>query len=86
MAKNEEKVMPIARLRCGAVSVSIWENKGKKDGKEYNIKSVTMQRSYKDEKGEWKNSESFSGSDILVLSRLLVIAHEKFNINAEDAE
>lgn len=63
---------PLATLRDGPVKVTIWENQGEK-GVWY---SVDPGRTYTDKDGKKKTAESFSGTDILKISRLLNRAYE----------
>lgn len=59
-------MQPIKKFRAGAVSVSIWQNcKAFDDGKpETVVQSVSVQRAFKDAKGEWQHSESFRKTDL----------------------
>lgn len=62
MAKDFKK--PIAKFRAGAMSISIWENSGSKDGKKFSFKTASLQRSYKVD-NVWKNENlSLRASDI----------------------
>lgn len=54
-----EKKKPIEQIRQGAVVASIWENEGKQ-GRFYKF---TLERLYTTAAGDWKSSNSFSGSD-----------------------
>lgn len=64
------KVMPVHKLRCGALEVAVWQKESDK-GPWY---TVTMSRSYK--QGEaWKQSDSFGDDDLLLLAKLLDQAH-----------
>jgi hypothetical protein len=61
---------PAHKIRSGALEVTIWKNDGDK-GAWY---SVTPRRSYK--QGEkWKETDSFGFDDLLVLAKLLDLAH-----------
>ena len=53
--------VPIKKFNAGAVQIAIWENEGK-EGNPYN--TVSLQKSYKDSKGEWKNNGSLKVNDI----------------------
>jgi hypothetical protein len=58
---------PVKTFKQGGVEVSVWRNAGEK-GDMYN---TTIRNSYKDEKsGEWKETSSFSPTDLAVLSQL----------------
>ncbi len=70
--KAEKPVLPEKKFRAGAVSATIWRNERQKDGQVFSYPSISLDRSYKDQSGEWKNSSSLRAADIpkavLVLS------------------
>jgi hypothetical protein len=58
---------PVKTLKQGGVEVSIWKNSTEK-GDMFN---TTIRNSYKDDKtGEWKETASFSPTDLAVLAQL----------------
>lgn len=58
---------PVKSFRQGGVKVDVWRNAGQ-NGDMYN---TTISNSYKDEStGEWKDTKSFSPTDLAVLSQL----------------
>ena len=59
----EESKGPKWKLNVGEVSVAVWENVIKKDGREFPVQNVTIQRRYKDGE-EWKSSQSFRPADL----------------------
>lgn len=61
---------PAHTIRSGGIEVTVWRNNGEKAP----WYSVTMKRTYK--KGEeWKQTDSYAGDDLLLLSKLLDQAH-----------
>lgn len=64
---------PIAKIRDGALAATIWENEGEK-GKFY---TVDFSRTFTDGKGKIKNSNSFSGTEVLRISRLAAKAYDE---------
>jgi hypothetical protein len=68
------------------VTAAIWRNE--KDGRSFY--SVSFQRSYKDEKGKWRNSESFGAGDLLLLAKVADAAHSEVqklrDANREDQQ
>jgi len=65
---------PVAHLRLSPVAAAIWKNQTA-EGKAFY--SVTFSRTYKDKAGAWQHADSFSGSDLLLLSKLADQAHTK---------
>jgi hypothetical protein len=59
---------PVKTFKQAGVEVSVWRNTTDQGADLYN---ATIRKSYKDEKsGEWKESSSFSPTDLAVVSQL----------------
>lgn len=71
MAEKGKK--PIFKVRSGGISASLWENTVKKDGKEFNFKTVTLQRSYTKDEGKTFENENinFRPQDLIKLLTVL---------------
>jgi hypothetical protein len=71
-AANDEEgqrtgARPAATFKQGGVELSVWRNKTEK-GDMFN---TTIRNSYKDDaSGEWKDTSSFSPTDLAVLAQL----------------
>jgi len=52
---------PIKKYRYGNIELSVWANETK-DGKPYF--AFTIQKNYKNNTGEWKQSNSFNSADL----------------------
>ena len=63
---------PISEVRIGRVKAAIWPN-GTEGRTRHN---VTFSRLYKDG-DEWKNTQSFSRNDLLVLAKVADQAHSR---------
>ena len=56
---------PVERINLGFVSVSIWRNAvSREDGTERFFLSATPARNYRDGRGEWASSHSFTVSEM----------------------
>jgi hypothetical protein len=65
------------------ISAAIWLKE--KDGRSFT--SVRFQRSYRDEKGNWQNSDSFGLGDLLLLAKVADQAHsEIYKLRGTDRE
>lgn len=81
MTNTTSNNKPVATLRDGALKVSIWGNRNEK-GVFY---SADLVRSYTDEAGDWHDSRSFSGGDLLRAARLLNLAYDQIGeLRADD--
>lgn len=73
MANNKP---PIKTYRAGPISASVFENTVKlRDGTETKVASVQIRRNYKDDKGEWKTTDSYRKSD---LASLALVANKTY--------
>ncbi len=69
--------LPERKFSTGALVATVWENQGKsKEGDDVSYKTVSLQRRYKDEKGEWQSANSFRLNDIPKASLVLQKAYE----------
>jgi len=64
---DDDKRAPVRRIRIGQVTASVWKN----DGSERAFYTVTLQRSYKDGDGTWKNGDNFNHDDLLNAAKVL---------------
>ena len=83
--KNESK-KPEKKFRSGSIIADVWNNTGKKDGKEFSFKTVSIQRGYKDDQDEWKNTNSLRASDIPRALLVLQKAYEYTSLNNDADE
>lgn len=74
---------PVAKVSLFPISVAIWRNE--KDGWPYY--SATVERSYKDDDGKWKNTSSFNAGDLLLLAKVADMAHTEIaNLRLNDRD
>ena len=64
---------PTQEFKDFPLSVAIWEQTNK-EGKKYY--STSSYKSYKNEDGDWKQTNSLIGNESLRMSALLRLAHE----------
>lgn len=76
---NNETNKPLDTIRDGILKATIWKNPGKDDKPPFY--SVRIIRSYKDEKGSWHDTDSFSGAELLRVSHLADITYSEFLIH-----
>jgi hypothetical protein len=76
---------PAAKVTLYPVTAAIWRNDNNAKGDAFY--SVTFERSYKDEKGNWKSSKTFNAGDLLLLAKVADQAHtEIHNLRANDRQ
>jgi hypothetical protein len=77
-------VKPVSKVSLHPVKAAIWRNESGKGDAFY---SVTFERSYKDDAGNWKSSDSFSAGDLLLLAKVANLAHsEIYKLRASDRQ
>ena len=64
---------PIDTLRDGNLKATVWSNFGEK-GTFY---TVNLTRTYKDDSGNYHDSDSFSGSELLRVAHLATSAYDR---------
>lgn len=71
-------IKPERTIRIGAISASIFANAREVGDEERTrtIRSVTLQRSYKDDEGNWRNTANFGLADLPIAIRVLQLAQE----------
>lgn len=69
---TNENNKPFDTIRDGALKATIWRNESEK-GLFY---SVNFSRTYTDAAGDFKESDSFSGTDLLQLGHLATKAYD----------
>ncbi|MCA9303420.1 MAG: hypothetical protein KC996_04795 [Phycisphaerales bacterium] len=70
---NNSTNKPFTTLRDGSIAATIWKNPTQR-GFRY---SVNLSRVYQDEQGNLKDSDSFSGNELLRVSRLAQKAYDE---------
>ena len=70
-----KKPSPASKVNIWPVTGTIWRNEGSKGA----FYSASFERSYKDAEGKYKSSDSFSGSDLLVLAKVAELTFMEIN-------
>lgn len=77
-AGPEPKNQPEKKFRAGAVSATVWKNagKGSQSNEQFEYRSVSFERSYKDPQGNWKTTSSLRMNDLPKALLVLEKAYE----------
>lgn len=83
MANDKEKAQPEKKFRAGGVVATVWKNVQKnKEGKEFEVYSINVDRTYKDG-DEFKQTSSMKVND---LPKLALVANEAYAyLNLKDS-
>lgn len=63
---------PVKRFRIGLLTASVWKNKSG----DTTFFNVTLQARYKDDNGDWQDSQSLSHDQLLNAAKVLARAEE----------
>ncbi len=77
VTQNGQGNYPEKKIRAGAVSATVWHNKGQKaNGEESEYKTISIERSYTDKAGKWQSTNSFRITDLPKAQVVLQKAYE----------
>jgi len=76
---------PEKKFRAGAISATVWVNKGHKpNGEESEYKTISLERSYTDKEGKWQSTNSYRAADLPKAALVLQKAYEHVTVNEQD--
>ncbi|MBN1645665.1 hypothetical protein JW868_01345 [Candidatus Woesearchaeota archaeon] len=76
-ASSDNSNLPEKKFRSGAISATIWANQSvSKEGKAYEYKSVTFERSFKDKDDKWHTTNNLRMNDLPKATLVLQKAYE----------
>jgi hypothetical protein len=85
MGEETSATRPEKSFRVGAVRASVWKNvRHGKDGKTFEMRAVTLDRTYKDSDGNYKTTNRFAANEIPKAILLLERAYEYLVMGAEE--
>ncbi|AJF61622.1 TPA: hypothetical protein HA239_03975 [Candidatus Woesearchaeota archaeon] len=77
--------LPEKKFRIGSISATVWKNQSEKDGKILEYRTVSFERNYQDNKGEWNTTNSLRVNDLPKAALVLQKAYEYISFrNSED--
>ena len=84
MEEKKSGNMPEKKYRVGGVTATVWKNSNKnKDGVEFELFSISLERSYKDKDDNWKKTNSFMSEDVSKAILVLKEAYRYINLKTE---
>ena len=75
---------PEKRIRCGAISASIWVDRKTVEGKTVEYHSISITKSYKDG-DDWKHTNNFNTEDLLKVALVATEAYKYIKLNSSDS-
>jgi len=84
LVKNEGN-FPERKFRAGAISATVWSNKGSKaNGEDAEYKTISIERNYTDKEGNWHTTNSLRTSDLPKAQLVLQKAYEHIVLAQQD--
>ncbi len=77
---------PEKKYRAGAVCATVWKNHSAKDGKDIEYRTVSFERNFQNEKGEWNTSNSLRVNDLPKAVLVLQKAYEYVSLKDNNVE
>ena len=86
MEKNTTGNMPAKKFRAGAVSATVWANKGqnKNTGEDVQYKTVSVEWCFKDKEGNWQSTNSMRINDLPKAWTVLMEAYKYIVFKEQD--
>jgi hypothetical protein len=82
---EKEGNMPEKKFRAGAISATVWLNRGHlQNGEESEYKTISIERSYTDKEGKWQSTNSMRVNDLPKAMVVLQKAYEQLILNEQD--
>jgi hypothetical protein len=67
-------VSPVKTFRAGAVRVSVFQNEQQADGRTFPVHRAVLERSYRDQDGNWHKSNGYVGLEIAKVILVMCMA------------
>lgn len=81
----KEGNLPERKFRAGALSATIWLNKGHKtNGEESEYRTISIERNYTDKEGKWQSTNSMRIADLPKVMVVIQKAYESLVLNEQD--
>jgi hypothetical protein len=86
--KIDRANLPEKKYRAGAICATVWKNHSEKNGKDFEYRTVSFERNFQNDKGEWNSTSSLRVNDlpkaVLVLQKAYEYASLKDNTVEEE--
>ena len=77
--------LPEHKFRAGAISATVWLNKGQNpQGEATEYRTVSLERSYTDKEGKWQNTNSLRLNDLPKAAVVIQKAYELLILNQQE--
>ncbi len=82
---KEQGNLPQKKYRAGAITATVWVNKGKKiNGEDTSYETISLVRVYQDKDGNWKSTNSFRLNDLPKVQLLMQKVYSDLVLKEQD--
>lgn len=81
--KPKNKDVPEKKFKAGAVTATIWKNQGKNTDGDFEYKTISLERNYRNSDGDWKNTNTLRINDLPKAKLALQKAYEYLTLQEE---
>ncbi len=81
-----DKNQPEKKFRAGAICATVWNNVIEKEGKTFDFKTVSLERSYKDKEDLWQTTNNMRVNDLPKAILVLNKAYEYLALKEQDTQ
>jgi hypothetical protein len=71
------------KFSAGGISATVWSNEKLINGQKVDMKSISLQRTYKDREGNWKHSSNMRVTDLPKAQLVIEKAYEYLAMNEQ---
>lgn len=75
---------PVLKLQCGNIQGAVWENSKTIGDSVEKWYSLSIEKSYKDAKGEWKKTTNFMIDDLPKVREVVVRAYTHYRLSMNE--
>ncbi|MFH1438934.1 MAG: hypothetical protein ABIG89_00060 [Candidatus Woesearchaeota archaeon] len=75
VSQTSQTNLPHKKFSAGAISATIWQNTGQKDGQTFEFSSLSLNRRYMDKEGKWQSTNNLRVAD---LPRAMVVMSKAY--------
>ena len=85
VAEEPSSNLPEKKFRAGAITATIWLNKGhNSNGEETEYRTISLERNYTDKEGRWQSTNSFRVNDLPKANLVLNKSYEYLVLAEQD--
>ena len=87
METQNSPQQPEKKFSTGAISAAVWKNtKQTKEGKSFEVRTISLQRRYTDKSGKWQTTNSLRVNDLPKVALVIDEAYKYIVLNGFETD